>query len=87
VNLDSLSINPKGTFFDGPFYERGVTSVIFSRIWIEMDQREESQPPRRSPEAKENSRQILRESSMRKHKLIGILSRDLINQSQCFAVF
>jgi hypothetical protein len=91
VNLDSLSINSKEIIFDGLFDERGVTSTIFLRIWIAMDVREESQTRRRSPQAKECSRQISREGWIRKHKLIGILSRDLINQSinqsQYFAVF
>jgi hypothetical protein len=87
VNLDCLSINWKETIFYVRFSERGLASAIFSIILIAMDVRAAYQTRRLSPQVQEHSRPILRESSVSKHKLMGILSRDLINQSQYFAIF
>jgi hypothetical protein len=71
--------------FDGAFHVMGVTSAVFYRIWIEMDLREESQTKRLSSQIKENSRLIPREHSIRQFKLIDILPRDFVNQSQSLA--
>jgi hypothetical protein len=85
VNLDFLSINLNESLFDGALHVIGATSAVFDAIWTEKDLREEWQTKRLSPQVKENSRQISREHSIREFKLIGILPRDIVNQSQSLA--
>jgi hypothetical protein len=75
----------KERLVDGAFHLIGVTSALIWRIWIEMDLREEEQTKRLSPQVKENSCEISREYSTRQFKLIAILPRDFVNQSQSLA--
>jgi hypothetical protein len=75
----------KERLFDGAFHVMGVKFAPFGRDWIEMDLREERQATRRSPHVKENSRQISCEHFTRQFKLIRILPRDFVNQSQSLA--
>jgi hypothetical protein len=56
VNLDFLSINLKERIVEAAFYETGLTSVIFSRIWMKRDLDEEGQTMRLFLQVRENSR-------------------------------